>query len=34
MDEKHNKYIEICKIYHRQIKEMEFLMTGAGTTFK
>jgi hypothetical protein len=28
MDEKYNKYIEISKNYHGQIKEMEFLLTG------
>lgn len=28
MDEKYTKYIEICKQYNSQIKEMEFLMSG------
>ncbi len=28
MDEKYAKYIQICKQYNSQIKEMEFLMSG------
>jgi hypothetical protein len=28
MDEKYNKYTEVSKNYHSQIKEMEFLITG------
>merc|ERR1712151_621609 len=28
MDEKYSKYIEICKQYNSQIKEMEFLING------
>lgn len=28
MEEKYVKYIEICKQYNSQIKEMEFLMNG------
>jgi hypothetical protein len=27
MDEKYQKYIEISKMYHGQIKEMEYLIT-------
>jgi hypothetical protein len=28
MDEKYQRYIEVSKNYHGQIKEMEFLITG------
>jgi hypothetical protein len=30
MDEKYIKYIEICKGYNSQIKEMEFLINGGN----
>jgi len=33
MDEKYTKYIEICKQYNSQIKEMEFLMNGGILDF-
>jgi len=30
MDDKYQKYIEISKNYHSQIKEMEYLINSSG----
>jgi hypothetical protein len=30
MDDKYQKYIEISKNYHSQIKEMEYLLNSSG----